>query len=250
MASKGAEFIGVDDIVENLRECQFDGIGVYQGSSKSNSTEKWKRIALDGENEEDLIEQFIAWSERLMKSNPLNCQVYNMQLFIIPEGKTNAVGTSVFTFKFNDKSTINSSSNEHKQSGTGSISKRELELALENQRLEFEKHLLEKKLEDEDLEDEELEGEEIGMIGAIQNAVVDRLPQLIDLVIARLSMPTNNNQSNNNQMNLGIGANIDQIISELRKVDADIESDLMKLLQLAKTNPKFFQMLIQQLRSL
>jgi hypothetical protein len=251
MASKGAEFIGIDDIVENLRECQFDGIGVYQGSNKSNSTQKWKRIALDGENEEDLIEQFIAWSDRLMKSNPLNCQVYNMQLFTIPEGKTNAVGTSVFTFKFNDKSIINLPSNEHKQSGTGSISKRELELALENQRLEFEKHLLEKKLEDEEVDDEDFnEGEEIGMIGALQNAVVDKLPQLIDLVIARLSVPVITNQSNNNQMNLGIGANIDQIISELRKVDADIESDLMKLLQLAKTNPKFFQMLIQQLRSL
>ena len=101
-------------------------------------------------------------------------------------------------------------------------------------------------MEDDEL-DEDSEGEEIGMIGALQNAVVDKLPQLIELVIARLTTPTN---TNNNQMNLGIGANIDQIISELRKVDADIESDLMKLLQLAKTNPKFFQMLIQQLRSL
>lgn len=253
MASKGAEFIGVDDIVENLRESQFDGLGVFQGGSKSNSTEKWKRIAMDGENEEDLIEAFIKWSDRLMKSNPLNCQVYAMQLYVVPEGKTRAEGTTSFTFKFNDKSMMgSSSSNEEKPNNSGHISKRELELALENQRLEFEKHLLEKKLEDDELEDDEdAVGEEIGMIGALQNAVVDRLPQLIDLVIARLSTPVITNQSNNNnQMNLGIGANIDQIISELRKVDADIESDLMKLLQLAKNNPKFFQMLIQQLRSL
>ena len=148
MASKGAEFIGLDDIVENLRESQFDGLGVFQGSNKSTSTEKWKHIALEGENEEDLIEKFITWSNRLMKSNPLNCQVYNMQLYVVPEGKIKAEGTTTFTFKFNDKSMMGSSSNEDKPSQSGSISKRELELALENQRLEFEKHLLERKLED------------------------------------------------------------------------------------------------------
>lgn len=242
--SKGAEFIGLDAVLENLEAFQFQGIGVFQGKF-----EKFKRLALEDETEEDLIEEFVKWSKRMMNSNPNNSQVYAMQLYVVPEGKPRAEGTTSFTFKFNEKTSSKQAVGCDSPVKEGSISKRELELALENQRLEFEKHLLEQKLQDDDFDEDEEEEKEIGMIGALQNAVVDRLPQLIDLVIARLSTPIMTQQTNQ-PMNLGIGSNIDQIISELRKVDADIESDLLKLLQLAQNNPKFFQMLIQQLRSL
>lgn len=243
--SKGAEFIGIDAILENLESFKFDGLGVFQGKY-----EKCKWIALDDQNEEDLIEEFVKWTKRMMNSNPYNSQVYALQLYVVPEGKIKAEGTTSFTFKLYDKVTSKQSVGcDSPAKESGSITKREMELALENQRLEFEKHLLEQRLQDEEINEDEDEGEEIGMLGTIQNAVVDRLPQLIDLVIAKLMTPTM--QTNNQQpMNLGIGSNIDQIISELRKVDADIESDLLKLLQLAKNNPKFFEMLIQQLRSL
>lgn len=242
--SKGAEFIGLDAVLENLEAFQFQGIGVFQGKF-----EKFKRLALEDETEEDLIEEFVKWSKRMMNSNPNNSQVYAMQLYVVPEGKPRAEGTTSFTFKFNEKTSSKQAVGCDSPAKEGSITKRELELALENQRLEFEKHLLEQKLQDDDFDEDEEEEKEIGMIGALQNAVVDRLPQLIDLVIARLSTPIMTQQTNQ-PMNLGIGSNIDQIISELRKVDADIESDLLKLLQLAQNNPKFFQMLIQQLRSL
>jgi hypothetical protein len=48
----------------------------------------------------------------------------------------------------------------------------------------------------------------------------------------------------------GIGSNIDQIISEFRLINPDIESDLLKLLNLAKTKPALFNMLITQLRTM
>jgi predicted Ser/Thr protein kinase len=244
--SKGAEFIGIDAVLENLEAFHFQGIRVFQGKY-----EKFKRIAIDDESEEDLIEEFVKWSNRMMKSNPNNSQVYAMQLYVVPDGKIKAEGTTSFTFKFNEKSVSRTS-----QVGTdtpvkeGSVTRREMELALELQRSEFERERLESEREKELEEEEEDEGEEIGMIGAIQNAVVDRLPQLIDLVIARLSTPNTQPINNQQMQNLGIGSNIDQIISELRKVDADIESDLLKLLNIAKTNPNFFKVLLTQLRSM
>ena len=43
---KGAEFIGLDAINENLKDFQFDAIGVYQGK-----LEKFKRTSNEDENE-------------------------------------------------------------------------------------------------------------------------------------------------------------------------------------------------------
>ena len=240
--SKRAEFIGMDAINENLASFKFDGIGVFQGKF-----EKFKRMAVDGESEEDLIEHFNAWADRMLASNPNNAQCYAIQLYDLPEGGKKAQGTTSFTFCFinpeQTKMAIKGTT-EEKPTRDGYVSKRELEQALEIQRLEFEKHLLEKELAEED--DEELEEEPVGVVGAIQNTVMDKLPQIMDLVLANLFQ----NKQPQTNIPMGIGSNVDEIISEFRKINPDIESDLLKLLNLAKTKPDLFKLLITQLRSM
>jgi len=241
--SKRAEFLGLDAINENLASFKFDGIGVFQGKF-----EKFKRMAVDGESEEDLIEHFNAWADRMLASNPNNSQCYAIQLYDLPEGGKKAQGTTSFTFCFinPEQTKLAIKGTEEKPTREGYVSAKELQQALEIQRLEFEKHLLERELAEED--EEEIEEEPVGVVGAIQNTVMDKLPQILDLVLANLF--TKNTPNNQTQIKMGIGSNIDEIISEFRLINPDIESDLLKLLNLAKTKPDLFKLLITQLRSM
>lgn len=240
---KLAEFIGLEAINENLESLNFDAIGVYQGK-----LEKFKRIASEDDEETDLIQAFNQWAERMLQSNPINSQLYSIQLYEAPkEGGRNLRGTTSFTFMLCERVKQNLPSN-----GTGSnttvngnfISQKELNLALENQRLAFENSLLQKQIEEEDFEDED--EEPISAVGQIQNAVMDKLPQLIDMLIAGF-LGNNKTQSN---MNLGVGSNVDELIAEFKLINPNIESDLAKLLQVAKEKPSLFNMLIQNLRAM
>jgi hypothetical protein len=243
---KLAEFIGIEAINENLENLNFDAIGVYQGK-----LEKFKKIATEDCEEADLIQAFNQWAERMLMSNPINSQLYSIQLYDFPkEGGKNLRGTTSFTFMLCDKVKQNLNNNTGNLS-TNFISQKELNLALENQRLAFENTLLQKQLEeDEALEDDEDEPEQIGAIGQIQNAVMAKLPQLIDMLIAGF-LTQNNTQSNTqSNMNLGIGSNIDELIIEFKKINPNIENDLAKLLKVAQEKPQLFKMLIQNLRAM
>jgi len=238
---KLAEFIGIDAINSNLENLNFDAIGVYQGK-----LEKFKKIATDDAEEEDLILAFNQWADRMLQSNPINSQLYAIQLYEFPkEGGKNLRGTTSFTFMLCDK--VKQNLQTPAISNNNFISQKELNLALENQRLAFENSLLQKQIEEEeDLEEDE--PEEIGAIGQIQNAVMAKLPQLIDMLIAGFLTQSNNNTQSN--MNLGIGSNIDDLIIEFKKINPNIENDLAKLLKVAKEKPTLFKMLIENLRAM
>lgn len=241
---KLAEFIGVEAINENLENLNFDAIGVYQGK-----LEKFKKIATDDCEEADLILAFNQWADRMLQSNPINSQLYAIQLYEFPkEGGKNLRGTTSFTFMLSDKVKQNIGQTIPITNNQNYISQKELNLALENQRLAFENTLLQKQLEEEEaFEDEDEEVEQIGAIGQIQNAVMAKLPQLIDMLIAGFLTQSNKPQSN---MNLGIGSNIDELITEFKTINPNIENDLAKLLKVAKEKPTLFKMLIENLRAM
>lgn len=240
---KLAEFIGVEAINENLENLNFDAIGVYQGK-----LEKFKKIATDDCEEADLILAFNQWADRMLQSNPINSQLYAIQLYEFPkEGGKNLRGTTSFTFMLCDRIKQNISGATPATNNHNFISQKELNLALENQRLAFENSLLQKQLEEDEEDYEEEEPEQIGAIGQIQNAVMAKLPQLIDMLIAGFLTQSNKPQSN---MNLGIGSNIDELILEFKTINPNIENDLAKLLKVAKEKPTLFKMLIENLRAM
>lgn len=240
---KLAEFIGVEAINENLENLNFDAIGVYQGK-----LEKFKKIATDDCEEADLILAFNQWADRMLQSNPINSQLYAIQLYEFPkEGGKNLRGTTSFTFMLCDRVKQNISGATPATNNHNFISQKELNLALENQRLAFENSLLQKQLEEDEEDYEEEEPEQIGAIGQIQNAVMAKLPQLIDMLIAGFLTQSNKPQSN---MNLGIGSNIDELITEFKTINPNIENDLAKLLKVAKEKPTLFKMLIENLRAM
>jgi hypothetical protein len=234
-----AEFIGVDAINLNLEKFNFDALGVYD-----KKLEKFKRIISEGESEDDLILAFNDWCERMLASNPMNFKTYSLQLYDMPEGAKKLKGTISFTFALKEPITQLKTDKPMQPNGEY-ITKKELELALANQRLEFENSLLQKRLEDiELLEDDEDEDEQPSVAGAMQEALIGKLPQLIDL--AMLSFAGKKQQP---VAMAGIDETID-IINEFKEINPEIENDLKKLLNLAKTNPALFNMLISQLRTM
>jgi hypothetical protein len=238
---KLGEFIGKEAINENLENLNFDAIGVFQGK-----LEKFKKIATEDETEADLIESFNKWVDRMLLSNPINSELYSMQLYDAPkEGGKNIKGTTSFTFMLSEKVKQNNNSGIA-SNNQNFISQKELNLALENQRLAFENSLLQKEIEQADFDDDDDEPEQIGALGAIQNAVMAKLPDLIDMLMS--GFLTQKTQSQ--KMNLGIGSNIDEVIAEFKTINPNIEADLFKLLQIAKEKPDTFTFLINSLRSM
>lgn len=233
-----AEFIGVEAINTNLEKLSFDALGVYD-----KKLEKFKRIISEGENEEDLILAFNDWCERMLASNPMNFKTYSIQLYEMPEGAKKLKGTISFTFAL-QQPISNKTTEKQTVVGGDYITKRELELALENQRLQFENELLEKRLLDEDLEEEEEEEETPSITGVMEQALIGKLPQIIDLALLSFAPKSQ-------QVHAMAGVeNITAIIEEFKTINPDIEQDLQRLLNLAKNNPQLFNMLINQLRSM
>jgi hypothetical protein len=234
-----AEFVGLPNIIKNLERYEFDGLAVFRGKE-----EPFRRYAQEGDSTENLINAFEAWANDMLESNSNNYQIYKVQLYEYPEGAKKRLGTVSFSFQL--MATPNTNHFKQKENNnmiTGDVVHKDtMLLAIENERLKNTLERLEDRLNDLENEEEEEEEAPVGILGAVEQALQDKLPQLIDLAIGFLT-PKNN-------MPVALGSNIDEIISEFRVINPNIESDLFKLLQLAKTNKPLFDMLINQLRAM
>ena len=244
-----AEFVGIKNILKQLDRFHFDGLAVYRGKD---GTPPFVRHAEDGESKQNLIDAFIDWSDDLLESNPSNFIIYKMQLYEYPESAKKRKGIISFSFQLTEQPQTNPFLKKENTAMNGDyVHKDTMLLAIENANLKNKNETLESRLSDLenrfnnlDEEDEEEDEAPVGMIGALEMAVQDKMPMLIDVLVGMLT------QNKPVTLNTGIGSNIDEIISEFKTINPDIESDLYKLLQIAKTKPEFFKVLITQLRSM
>lgn len=242
-----AEFVGIKNILKNLSRFDLDGIAVFRGKE-----EPFRRYAEEGESKEDILEAFSEWCEDMLESNPNNFAIYKVQLYEFPNGAKKRKGTTAFSFQLTEQPQTNPFLKKENTAMNGEyVHKDTMLLAIENANLKNKNETLESRLSDLenrfnnlDEEDEEEDQAPVGMIGALEMAVQDKMPMLIDVLVGMLT------QNKPVTLNTGIGSNIDEIISEFKTINPDIESDLYKLLQIAKTKPEFFKVLITQLRSM
>jgi hypothetical protein len=238
-----AEFVGLENIVKNLSRYDFDGIAVFRGKE-----EPFRRYATEGESSENLIDAFESWANDMLASNANNFQTYKIQLYEYPQEAKKRRGTVSFSFQLVPTPSSNPfvKKSDNNQVSGEMVHKDTMLALLENERLKNQLYQLENRLSEienqNDDDDDDLE-ENVGMIGAIETAVKDRLPQLIDLAIGYLT-------TKKEPMAMSLGANIDEILAEFRQINPSIDSDLHKLLNLAKTKPDLFKMLIGQLRAM
>jgi hypothetical protein len=243
-----AEFVGIKNILKNLDRFDMDGLAVFRGKE-----EPFRRYCEEGESKEDIIEAFTEWCEDMLESNPNNFAIYKVQLYEFPNGAKKRKGTTAFSFQLTEQPTTNPFLKKENTAMNGDyVHKDTMLLAIENANLKNKNEALESRLNDlenrfndfDEDEDEDENQQPVGMIGALEEAVKDKMPMLIDVLIGVLTTPKTAS------INTGIGSNIDEIISEFKTINPDIESDLYKLLQIAKTKPQLFNMLIQQLRAM
>lgn len=116
-----------------------------------------------------------------------------------------------------------------------------IEMVREVERLKY----LNERLSDELMQIEE-EEEEIGAtedpMMAMQSMLMGKLPQILDYIL----------KPNTSPKIAGIEdeGSTGDVIAELQQYDPELESDLKKLLNLAKNNPSLFKMLLNSLRSM
>jgi len=238
-----AEFVGLENIVKNLSRYDFDGIAVFRGKE-----EPFRRYAVEGESSENLIDSFESWANDMLASNANNFQTYKIQLYEFPEEAKKRRGTVSFSFQLVPTPSSNPfvKKSDNNQVSGEMVHKDTMLALLENERLKNQLFQLESRLSEienqNDDDDDDLE-QNVGMIGAIEDAVKDKLPQLIDLAIGFFT-------PKKEPMTMSLGANIDEILAEFRQINPSIDSDLHKLLNLAKTKPDLFKMLISQLRAM
>jgi len=86
------------------------------------------------------------------------------------------------------------------------------------------------------------EPETIGQ--ALNRALISKLDTVVDVVLARLAMPSVPQQA------FPINGVYSDKLNEFRTIHPEIDNDLKRLLVLAQTQPDFFKMLIVQLRNM
>lgn len=239
-----AEIIGIDRIVKYINKFDFKKIKLSKGAD----TVYIKRTK-ENETQNDLIEDFTEWANEFIAPN--NFRDYKIELFGSysedPAAKLSPVVKA--TVAFNERAAVagdNFSHSNNKPSGTPIDVDKYVAVATENATLRAQLERLEEKLDDVLSDEDEDEDEEIGSpqpenIGqALNQAFISKIDTIVDVLLARFAAPAIQSMPING---------VEDVLSEFRQIHPDIDSDLARLLNLAKAKPDFFKMLITQLRN-
>lgn len=239
------KFIGIENVVKQIKRYNHDGLAVY--TSRGND-EIFRRYKMDGESTDDVNDAFIEFMDDLQAQNPDSFVGYKIQLYEFPDGAKKRKGCGVIAFQLNEtpnkdhfKSNKAMPTGEYVHKDTMLLAIENAHLKNKNDELESRLAALESRLMDDPDDDDESDDQD-EYIGTINTALRDKIPVLIDAFVGMLFK----------QNTAGIAGlendSIIDVIDQFKTINPDIESDLKKLLQLAKTKPDLFKMLIQQLR--
>ena len=250
-----SEIIGKEKILRYLDKFDFQKIKLSRGTETI-----YIRRTKEGENQNDLIEDFSQWIDDFIEAN--NFKEYKIELFgsysTEPGAKLSPIVKASVSFH-NKPSTMDGLSPMARPSHSSPIDvDKYVALATENATLRGQLERMEEKL-DEIISDDETEETVTGpeTLGQAMNAtLMSKLPAIVDLIIIKLmggqadpSMVPANGISGFDESELLMEPST-KVLQEFRTIHPEIDTDLMRLLQLAKTQPDFFKMLIVQLRNI
>jgi len=232
-----ADIIGIDHLKKTLSKYTFFKIKVTKGSE----TLHYDYIRNEDETQEDLVNKLDDFFVDALEINPNNTREYLISLYGNTENDPTRKTTKPFVqFKFQlntkDLSVV-------AKAPASNVPSDYIEMVKEVERLKY----LNERLSDELMQIEEAEEEEeIGAVDdpmvAMQTMLMGKLPQILDYILKPNNAPKIAGVEDNN--------NIQDVITELSTHDLELESDLKKLLSLAKNNPSLFKMLLNSLRSM
>ena len=246
-----AEIIGVEKIVRYLDGYDFQKIKLSKGTDAM-----YIRRMKPGETQEDLVRDFREWIEEFIDSN--NFQTYKLEIFGSdneePGAKLRMIVKTSIAFH-NRHEIIGASTTRIPQPSQTSHPidvDKYIAVATENATLKAQLERMEEKMDeilaDEDEDDGDVAGVEPQTFGqAVNQALIGKIDTIVDVVLGYLAK---NHLPQQQAVNGVDDDGFDQMMEEFRQVHPDINQDIYRFLQLAKTQPQFFSMVINQLRSM
>jgi hypothetical protein len=244
-----AEIIGLEKINKWFNQFTFQKIVL-----KKQSSIVYLKIIKGDETQSDLIEDFNNFVEDFIQLD--NFKTYTLEIFGTYSQKENAKLSNVakINIQFNQSNIANPFAKKEDKTETkkSDINTQDyIALAVENAELKSQLNRMEEKMDELLSEEYEEQNDTIGepmTIGqALNQTFISKLDTIVDVVLA--SVMNRNNIIPQTAIN-GTDTDIMLIIEEFRIINPDIENDLLKLLNLAKTKPDMFKMLISTLRNM
>jgi hypothetical protein len=244
-----AEIIGLEKINKWFNQFTFQKIVL-----KKQSSIVYLKIIKGDETQSDLIEDFNNFVDDFIQLD--NFKTYTLEIFGTYSQKENAKLSNVakINIQFNQSNIANPFTKKEDKTETkkSDINTQDyIALAVENAELKSQLNRMEEKMDELLSEEYEEQDDTIGepmTIGqALNQTFISKLDTIVDVVLAGIMNRTANTQQT--AIN-GTDTDIMLIIEEFRTINPEIENDLAKLLNLAKTKPDMFKMLIQTLRNM
>jgi hypothetical protein len=241
-----AEIIGIDKIVKYINKYDFQKIKLSKGSEVV-----YVKRSKENENQQTLVDDFTDFCDEFIAAN--NYRDYKLELFGSYNENPNAKLSPVIkaTVAFHEKAAVTGEQihRGHNYAPQPIDVDKYVMVATENATLKAQLERLEEKLDemlaDDDDDDPVGSMDEPETIGqALNRALISKLDTVVDVVLARLAMPSVPQQA------FPINGVDSDTLNEFRTIHPEIDNDLKRLLVLAQTQPDFFKMLIVQLRNM
>lgn len=243
-----AEIVGVDKINKYISKFDFQKIKLSKGSETL-----YIKTAKDNETQSDLVDDFNEWIEDFIEDN--NFRDYKLELFGTYNKESNSklspIVKVVVAFNHREASTTFLGTNKKENNYSNSMDiERYISVATENATLKAQLERMEEKMDELLSEDED---DEVGnpiqptFTEAVSQTLIGKLDTIVDVVLGMLVKPAVNGQQHYAVNGI---PETDDVLVEFRKIHPDIDADIVRLYQLAQSQPELFKMLTKQLRTM
>lgn len=241
-----ADFVGLNKITDVLKSSGFTKCSIYRYPNSTGALPVFQKLVTKTNHE--LVSSFVEWGKNIDNNVIYEITLFNNVDTVIDEtGAEKVVKTkskeekAKFCIQFKKENNTVSGSNTDINSIVGLVTDRMIKVQEENLLMNEIKAIKDKLAE---FDQEEEEEEETGL-GALN-------PNNINMIMSALQM-INGNTQNKTVIN-GITdekkSNIQKALKVLYKHDPDLDTDLLKLSDLAENNNSTFKMLLNTLRSM
>ena len=243
-----ADFVGLNKITDVLKSSGFIKCSIYRYPNSTGSLPVFQKLGT--KNNHELVSSFIEWGKNIDNNVIYEITLFNNVDTVIDEtGAEKVVKTkskeekAKFLIQFKKEASISTGSTTDVNSIVGLVTDRMLKAQEENLLMNEIKSIKDKLAQ---FEEEEEEEEEEANLGALN-------PNNLNMIMSAIQMLNPNNNSNKTVIN-GLTddkkANIQKALKVLFKHDPELDTDLLKLSDLAENNNGTFKMLLNTLRSM
>jgi hypothetical protein len=242
-----ADFVGLNKIVDVIKASGFIKCSIYRYPNSTGALPVFQK--LNTKNNHELCNQFIDWGKHIDNNVIYEITLFNNVDTVVDDSGQEKVSKTKskddkakFLIQFKKEASITGTGTSDINTLVGLVADKINKANEENILMNEIKSIKDKLSQLEEEEDEEEESD----LGALN-------PNNLNMIMSALQMLNPNNKPNNTVIN-GLSddkkANIQKALKVLYKHDPDLDTDLLKLSDLAENNNATFKMLLTTLRNM